>query len=200
MLTVASDADAALVPGIRHNGVRAFTGERPRYWVPAMSSVDIDLEGVWPNNFCIGEAQCALGIEELGSLDEVNGTLIRQAERIRAGLADTPEITFAEVRAGYRHIYHQFVMHFEGTPNGRTRDDLLDLLTKEYRIRAIVQYYPLYRYPLFQKLGAGKQDCPVLEGWWDNSFSFPWWCGMSDDTIDYLVASLKAAIGRLKAG
>lgn len=200
MLTVASDEDAALVPGIRHNGVRAFTGERPRYWVPAMSNVDIDIDGVWPNNFCIGEAQCALGIEELSSLQEVNDTLIRQAERIKAGLADTPEITFARVGAGYRHIYHQFVMHFEGTPNGRTRDDLLDILTKDYRIRAIVQYYPLYRYPLFQKLGAGTNDCPVLELWWDNSFSFPWWCGMDDDTIDYLVSSLKSAVGRLKAG
>lgn len=61
ILCVKSDDDAKLVPGIRHNGVRAFPGDRDRYWVPAMSNVDIDQEGVWPNDFCIGEAQCAQG-------------------------------------------------------------------------------------------------------------------------------------------
>ncbi len=45
---------------------------------------------------------------------------------------------------------------------------------------------------------SGRDDCPVLESWWDNSFSFPWWCGMDDETIDYLVNSLKAGIAKLK--
>ena len=199
-ITVRSDEDAKLVPGLRHNGCRGFEGERERYWVPAMSNVDIDIDGVWPNNFCIGEAQCAVGIEELKRLDEVNDTLIAQAEKIHAAMADTPEITFAKVPAGYKHINHQFIMHFEGTGNGKTRDDLLDIMVNEHKIKCIVQYYPLYRYPLFQKLGAGEQDCPVLEGWWDNSFSFPWWCGMDDETIDYLTSSLKSAVNQLKGG
>ena len=81
MLTVKSDVDAALVPGIRHNSVRPFTGERDRYWVPAMSNVDLDIDGVWPNNFCLGEAQCALGSELLKTLDESNDILIAQAKK-----------------------------------------------------------------------------------------------------------------------
>ena len=199
MLTVRSDADAKLVPGVRHNGVRAFEGDRERYWIPAMSNVDIDIQDVWPNNFCLGEAQCALGCVSLQHLEKINNTLISQAERIKAGLADTREISFAKIPPGYRHIFHQFVMHFDGTTSGTTRNDLLDILVNEYRIRSIVQYYPLYRYPLFQKLGAGEQDCPVLEAWWDNSFSFPWWIGIEDETISYLVSSLKSAVAQLKA-
>lgn len=199
MLTVRSDEDARLVAGLRHNGVRAFGGSRERYWVPAMSNVDLDLDGVWPFNFCIGEAQCALGIAALKALEQTNDTLIAQGARIKRLLADVPEISFATIPPGYRHVFHQFVMHFDATSVGRTRDELLDLLTREYLIRAIVQYYPLYRYPLFQKLGAGDHDCPVLESWWDNSFSFPWWCGIPDEMIDYLVASLRAAIVSLKA-
>ncbi|MCK5736230.1 MAG: DegT/DnrJ/EryC1/StrS family aminotransferase [Spirochaetaceae bacterium] len=199
-ITVRDDADAALVPGLRHNGTRGFEGERERYWVPAMSNVDMDMDGIWPNNFCIGEAQCAVGIEELKYLDDVNDTLIAQAKKIRRIMADTPEITFAKVPDGYKHLNHQFIMHFEGTGNGKTRDDLLDLMVNEYKTKCIVQYYPLYRYPLFQKLGAGDQDCPVLEEWWDNSFSFPWWAGMDDESIDYLTSSLKSAIKKLKKG
>jgi perosamine synthetase len=198
ILTVRSEKDAALVPGLRNNGVSAYTEDRDRYWLPAMSNVDLDMEGQWPNNFCIGEAQCALGSVSLKSLDKINNTLITQAEKIQAQLAGTPEIGFAKVPEGYRHIYHQFVMHFNGSAFGKDRNDLLDIITKEYRIKSIVQYHPLYRYPLFQKLGAGEHDCPVLEDWWDNTFSFPWWCGMDDETIEYLTSSLKAAIQKLK--
>jgi len=198
MLTVRSDEDAKLVTGIRHNGTRGYEGARDRYWVPAMSNVDIDLEGIWPQNFCIGEAQCAQGSASLKSLDKTNDTLIAQAKKIISHLADTPEITFAKTPEGYRHIYHQFVLHFDVSGFGKERNDLLDLVTTEYRIKSIVQYYPLYRYPLFVKLGAGDQDCPVLESWWDNTFSFPWWCGMDDETIEYLTSSLKAAIQTLK--
>ncbi len=198
VLTVRSDADAALVPGVRHNGVRPFPPERERYWVPAMSNVDMDMENIWPNNFSIGEAQCALGSELLKTLDESNDKLIAQATKLRAALADVPELSVIHIPEGYRHIFHQFVLHFDGSKFGKNRDDLLDFLSGEAGVRAIVQYYPLYRYPLFQKQGAGEHDCPTLEKWWDNSFSFPWWIGMPEDVLDYLVDSVKAGIASLK--
>ena len=198
MLTVKSEDDAKLIPGLRHNGCRPFEGDRSRYWVPAMSNVDRDMEGTWPNNFCIGEAQCALGSAALKTLDNTNDTLFAQAEKIKAALADTPQISFAKIPEGYKHIFHQFVLHFDGPSFGTDRNDLMDILVNQYKIRSIVQYYPLYRYPLFQKMGFGQHDCPVLENWWDSSFSFPWCSGMTDETIDYLVDSTKAAISKLK--
>jgi perosamine synthetase len=199
ILTVKHDEDAKLVPGLRFNGCRAYEGMRDRYWSPAMTNVDLDIDGIWPNNFCLGEAQCALGSVQLRSLDRTNATLRSQAEKIKAALADVPEISFAAIPPGYVHIFHQFVMHYDGAANGRNRDELLDVLTKEYRIRCIVQYHPLYRYPLFQKLGAGRHECPVVESWWDNSFSFPWWCGIPGETINYLTLSLRAAVESLRA-
>lgn len=197
-LAVNSDQDAKLIPGLRHNGIRAFEGARPRYWVPAMSNVDIDIDGVWPNNFCLGEAQCAVGSAELKKLDKYNATIISQNRKIQAKMAATPEIDFARVPRGYKAVYHQCVLHFNGTAFGAMRNDLLDILANDYGIRVIVQYHPLYRFPLFQKMGFGKHNCPVLENWWDSSFSFPWWCGMDDKTINYLCASTRAAIARLK--
>jgi dTDP-4-amino-4,6-dideoxygalactose transaminase len=199
MLTVKSDEDAKLVPGIRHNGCCAFNYPRDRYWVPAMSNVDLDIEGFWPNNFCIGEAQCALGSVELKSLTKFTDIIIKQNDKLRELLKDTPEIQFNKIPEGFRHVRHQYVQHFDGSAFGKNRDDLLDLLTTKYGIRSIVQYYPLYRYPLFQKLGQGDHDCPVLEGWWDNSFSVPMWCGMEDEVIKTIADSIKSAIADLKA-
>ena len=198
MLTTQSDELALLIPGVRHNGLRAFEGERERYWVPAMSNVDIDLDGRWPQNFCIGEAQCALGSVQLQSVVANNEILIAQDRKIREALKDTPEISFPGVVAGGRYVVHQYIMHFDGAAFGKNRNDLLDLLTAKYGVRAIVQYYPLYRYPLFRKLGMGDHDCPVVDKWWDNSFSFPWWCGIDDETIDYMCEALKCAIEDLK--
>ncbi len=198
MLTVKSDEDATLVPGLRHNGARPFPPGRERYWVPAMSNVDLDLEGIWPNNFCIGEAQCALGSVLLKNLDQTNDRLIGQAGKLRAALAGVPELSVVGIPDGYRHVFHQFVMHFDGAEPGKDRNDLIDFLANEAKVRAIVQYYPLYRYPLFQKMGLGEHQCRVLDEWWDNSFSFPWHVDMSDDTLDYLVQSVKAGIDSLK--
>ena len=199
MLTVRSAEDAALVPGIRHNGCCDFSFPRERYWVPAMSNVDVDIEGFWPNNFCIGEAQCALGSVQLKSLKSHSDIIIAQNDKLRALLADVPEITFNHIPAGYRHVRHQYIQHFDGSAFGQNRNDLLDLLTGKYGIRSIVQYYPLYRYPLFQKLGAGEHDCPVLDAWWDNSFSVPMWSGMSDEVLQTIADAVRSAVADLKA-
>ena len=198
VLTVRSHEDAALAPGLRHNGIRPFPPGRERYWAPAMANVDMDIRDTWPNNFCLGEAQCALASVQLKTLDRINDALIAQAMKIRAALADVPEISFAHIPDGYRHIFHQFVLHFDGSRFGKTRDDLVDFLANEARVRAIVQYHPLYRYPLFQQLGAGQHACPTLEDWWDNSFSLPWWHGIPDETIEYMVSAVKAGITSLK--
>ena len=199
MLLVKSDEDAKLVPGIRHNGCCGFDYPRERYWVPAMSNVDMDIEGFWPNNFCIGEAQCALGSVSLKNLTANTDKIIAQNEKLRAMLADIPEISNNVIPEGYRHVRHQYIFHFDGSAFGKDRNDLLDLLTGKYGIRSIVQYYPLYRYPLFQKLGMGEQDCPVLEKWWDNSFSLPMWCGMSDEVLQTISEAVHDAVAELKA-
>lgn len=198
MLLVRSDEDARLVPGLRHNGCCSFVEPRARYWLPAMSNVDLDLEGFWPNNFCIGEAQCALGSVSLKTLSANTDQIIDQNNKLRNLLSDLPEIHCNQIPAGYRHVRHQYVFHFDGSQFGRTRDDLLDLLTTRYGIRCIVQYYPLYRYPLFQKLGMQDHDCPVLERWWDQSFSLPMWCGMTDETLRVISDAVHAAIQDLK--
>jgi dTDP-4-amino-4,6-dideoxygalactose transaminase len=199
MLTVKSVADAKLVPGLRHNGARAYNGERERYWVPAMSNVDLDIQGVWPFNFCIGEAQCALGSILLKRLDSINNTFIRQAMKIREGLADCPEISFQKIPEGYKHIFHVVIGKFDGSSFGKNRDDFMDIMVNKYKLRIITQYYPLYRYPLFQKMGFGKADCPNLEAYWDNSFSFPWWCGIPEETLQYMIESTKKVIAELRA-
>ncbi|MDR1062072.1 MAG: DegT/DnrJ/EryC1/StrS family aminotransferase [Clostridiales bacterium] len=200
MIVVRDDETAKLAPGIRHNGLCAFEGERERYWVPAMSNVESFMDGQWPQNFCIGEAQCALGSEQLKSVVANNEILIDQDRRIRAALADVGELAFPEVVPGGRYVVHQYVLHYDGSAIGKRRNDLLDLVTRKYGVRCITQYYPLYRYPLFQKMGMGGHDCPVLDKWWDDSFSLPWWCGIDGESMSIMTGGLRSAAAELRAG
>ena len=186
MLTVRSDQKAALVAGLRHNGIRGFSQDRPYYWVPAMSNVDVDIAGVWPTKLCLGEAQCALGSALLRRLEGVNEGLRRQREYLRLQLRDCPEISFQKELPGHHAIFHCCVAHWEGHELGKTREDFMSMMTKEHGIRLIVQYYPLYRYPLFKKMGLGEADCPNLEKFWGNSFSYPWCLDIGQEKLDYM--------------
>lgn len=186
MLTVKSDELAKNVPGLRHNGVRPFQYDREYYWMPAMSDVDMDVEGIWPYNFCINEVQCALGAKVLERLDEMNNFRIKRACRFIAALAEFPELSFQKVSPRHKHVYHLLSAKYDGKPFGKCRDDLIKMMAYEHKIKAIVQYYPLYRYPLFKKMGFGEADCPNTDDFFDNMVSFPFHHWMNENDFDYM--------------
>jgi len=73
------------------------------------------------------------------------------------------------------------------------------IMTKEHGIRLIVQYYPLYRYPLFKKMGFAEADCPKLEKFWSGSFSYPWCLDIGQENLDYMADRTCETISMLKA-
>ncbi|MES2294521.1 MAG: DegT/DnrJ/EryC1/StrS family aminotransferase [Pseudomonadota bacterium] len=200
MLTVKSDADAALTPGLRHNGMRGFPEERQHYWIPAMGNVDFDIDGLWPYNFCLGEIQCALGTRLLGRLDVVNADRGQRAARFIAAMKDYPELVFQSVPKGCEHSWHLLAARYDGQKYGKTRDDLIALLAYTYGVKCAVQYYPLYRYPMFRKAGLGEANCPETDHFFDNMISFPFHHWMPEDQFTYMLESLRTATGRLQTG
>jgi|TARA_B100001964_G_scaffold149036_1_gene164234 dTDP-4-amino-4,6-dideoxygalactose transaminase len=198
MLTVQSREVAELVPGLRHNGHRPYSGERERYWLPAMVDTDFDIEEVWPLKATLGEVQCALGTHILKRLDEISARRHSAARRIIESLRDFPELSFQSIPSGSTHVYHLLSARYDGEQFGKTRDDLIDLLANEYRIQAIVQYYPLYRYPMFYRAGFGEAHCPHTDQFYDNMVSLPFYPWFSDDQFDYLIHSVKGALSALR--
>jgi len=197
VIAVKSDELANKVPGLRHHGARPFPAGREHYWIPAMSNVDIDIEGVWPLNTCLGEPQCALASAVLKRLDSMNEKRINRAEKFIDELKEYPELSFQTVKKGYKHVYHLLAAMYEGK-NGKTNHDLIKILFYENNIRAIVQYYPLYRYPLYQKMGFGTANCPNTDKYYDNMISFPFHLWMSDDEFNYMIACTTNALKRLR--
>jgi dTDP-4-amino-4,6-dideoxygalactose transaminase/CMP-N-acetylneuraminic acid synthetase len=199
VLTVKSNEHAKLIPGLKHNGCRPYNNEtRERYWLPAMSSVDFDIHNFWPYNFCLGEVQCALGTESLKTIDEENNLRRQRAKKIIEALKDYPELSFQKVNSEKSHVYHLLSAKYDGQKYGKNRDDLMELMIYKYKIKTVVQYYPLYRYPMFIKAGCSENNCPNTNHFFDNMISFPFHLHMSEEDVDYLIDSIKKSLEELR--
>jgi perosamine synthetase len=197
VLTVADPELAKLVPGLRHNGHKPFV-DQEEFWLPAMSNVDVDLEGVWPHNFSMCEAQAALGSALLKRLDALNADRRARALKFRDALREFPELVFQKLDAPEAHAHHLLPARYDAPRPGRDRDSLLRLLTEKFGVKAIVQYYPLYRYDLFKKMGLGQAACPETDRFYDNMISIPAHHWMNEADFDYLVDSMKKALRELR--
>jgi perosamine synthetase len=197
-LVVRDPVLAKMVPGLRHNGHHDFPADREDYWLPAMVNVDFDIMGVWPYNFSIGEPQCALGIQLMARLDDLNSRRHRYARRVIEALEDCHELQFQEIPDGSTHVYHLLSARYDGGAGGNTRDDLIRKLASEYRIQCAIQYRPLYRYPMFIKAGMGEADCPNTDDFFDNMLSFPLYEWLTDQQLEYLTDSVREAVFSLR--
>ncbi len=187
MLVVNNKAMAEIVPMLRHNGHCLFEFERPNYWTPAMGNVDLpELNGHYllPNNYCLGEVECALGVELLDRLENINSFKRARAIRFIDALSKYSFLQFLREDSN-RHNYHLLVAYVEG----EVRDQLLEFLSREKGIQCVVQYYPLNRYDFYKKLGYGEASCPYTDKFFDNMISFPFHHWLADDDFDYILNS-----------
>lgn len=177
-LVVKSSQFSALVPTLRHNGSCSYPDTRSEYWKPAMGNVDLPSlrgESVWPINACIGEVECAIGSKLVERVDEINKKRRQRAIEFIDALDDCPELSFHR-EASERHVYHLLVAKIvEGM-----RDVFIDRMARFHKIQCVVQYYPLNRYPFYQKLGFGDANCPNADNFFDNMVSFPFHLSLSD--------------------
>jgi perosamine synthetase len=186
------------IPGLRHNGHRAYPDARQYYWRPAMVNVDFDIENVWPHNFSIGEIQCAVGINLMKRLDKINERRYKKAQYVIEGLADCFELKFQQIPLNSTLVYSNLCAMYENNKEELNRNDLIRILSEEFKIQPVVQNNPLYRYPLMIKAGFGKADCPNTDKFFDNMLSLPFYEWFTKEQLDYLISSTKNAVERLR--
>ena len=197
MLYVRDEKLAALVPALRHNGHCAFPFEREDYWKPAMGNVDMPmLDGamLWPNNYCLGEIECALGAKMLDRIDSINAEKRTRALRFMDALADCPELEFHRVDTT-RHNYHLLVARVTAAGGGpERRDTIIRKLFHEKGVKCVVQYIPLDRYDFYKRIGLGEAQCPNADAFYDSMISFPFQHWLTEEEFDYMLAAVKDVV------
>ncbi|SFV57604.1 aminotransferase, DegT/DnrJ/EryC1/StrS family [hydrothermal vent metagenome] len=196
MLVVKEKKYADIIPMLRHNGHCGWEMQRPNYWTPAMGNVDLPTlndEYLMPNNYCLGEVECALGAKLLDRLDEMNEQKRKRALYFIDSLQEYKILKFHRVEDN-KHNYHLLVAYV----NDNKRDEFMKKMSQEKKIQCVVQYYPLNRYDLYKKLRYGKADCPNTDDFFDNMVSFPFHHMMSDEDFEYMLKSTKKILEELR--
>ena len=196
MVTVKDEYIANIIPMLRHNGHCEFDYDRNYYWKPAMSNVDLpELNGVslFPNNYCLGEVECALGIKLLDRVDEMNDQKRQRALTFINSFSDYKDLQFHFVESK-QHNYHLLVAQMQ---NMEKRDNFIELMAKQEKIQCIVQYYPLYRYDLYKKIGFGSANCPNTDNFFDSMVSFPFHYLMSDNDFHFMIKATERVLKKL---
>jgi len=196
MLSVKDELYAKIIPMLRHNGHCDFDFDKPNYWTPAMSNVDLpELNGEYliPNNYCLGEIECALGIKMLDRVDAMNDEKRSRAIKFIDRLKDNFELKFHRVN-NRRHNYHLLVAQMMNDQ----RDIFIHKMANEKSIQCIVQYYPLNRYAFYKKLGFGNAKCPITDEYFDYMVSFPFHHWLSNEDYEYMLKSTIEVLEELK--
>jgi dTDP-4-amino-4,6-dideoxygalactose transaminase len=197
MLYVKDPAVAAVIPALRHNGHCAYAFARSDYWKPAMGNVAMPLlddAPLMPNNYCLGEVECALGAKMLERIDKINDEKRTRALYFIDALADCPELEFHRV-ASRRHNYHLLAARVTAGP--RMRDGFMRGM-HEKGVKCVVQYIPLDRYDFYRRLGFGEATCPNGDAFFDSMVSFPFQHWLSDADLEYMLAATREVLASLR--
>ena len=195
-LYVKSKKLALKVKGLRHNGHASYK-KRKYYWKPAMGNLVDDLKDKWPNKFTLSEPQCASGTITLNRVDQMNDLRIKRAKYFIESINKfTNKLIFNSNFNNRRHVYHLLTAYVQ--PNKLfNRDLLIKRLYFKYGIQCIVQYYPLYKYPLFKNKGLGGANCKNTENFYRNMISFPFHISMSNKKFNYMIKCTIKSVNEL---
>lgn len=196
VITVGDAELASKVKGLRLNGHAPFK-DKKEYWLPAMVNVDEDMSNVWPIKSTMNEPQAAVGSLLVGRMDELTNRRRARGMYIRESLKDIKELEFQLIYDANAHSHHLLPARCKSAKWGR--DELIKILFNEYGIKAIIQFYPLYRYDLFRKKGISDANVPETDLFFDNMVSFPFSLILEEDQIEYMINSIKLAINKLNS-
>lgn len=191
MLVVNNEEFTKLIPMLRHNGHCDFNFKKESYWLPAMGNLDlpeINKEKLMPSNYCMGEVQCALGLKLLDRIELINKEKQKRALFFMDSLAAFRELEFHKVET-MRHNYHLLVARLL---KGQ-RDEFIFRMANA-GVQCIVQYYPLYRYDFYKKLGYHSAKCPNTDIFFDNMVSFPFQQTIKYNDFEWMIETTKKCL------
>jgi dTDP-4-amino-4,6-dideoxygalactose transaminase len=88
---------------------------------------------------------------------------------------------------------------YDGNRWRRSRDEFMSELAFSAGVRAVVQYCPLYRYPMFRKAGFGRAACPHTDHFFDNMVSFPFQQWMPDEEFELMTSLVRTTLARMRS-
>jgi perosamine synthetase len=180
MVTLADAATKELIDSERNQGRS-----------PDMGWLDHDRLGF---NYRLSELACALGLAQLGHLDEMLAARTRVAELYREGLQDVAELGLPLADAGEaRRGWFVFVVQL---PPGCEREHVVATLAEQgiqsKPYLTAIHLMSFYR----ERFGHRDGEFPVCEEVAARSLALPFFPTMSESQVARVVRALRCALGR----
>ena len=141
-------------------------------------------------NYRMTELSAAVGLVQLKKLNQLNAKRIKNAEMLSEGIEKIRGLTPPYVEEYVKHVFHQYVILVE-EDYPLERNELADHL-KRKDIGVAVHYpKPIYKQPLYHKLGYNGMLCPMTEEACKRVLSLPVHPSVDEEDIRYILDTLK---------
>ena len=143
-------------------------------------------------NYRLTDFQCALGLSQLGRLDEWTGRRREIAASYDAALAVLAGPRPLLIRSGAQHAYHLYVVQVGGKAGGR--DSLFRALRAD-GIGVNVHYIPVHLHPYYQRMHHTRPGmCPRAEAAFARVLSLPIFPRMGEGDVERVVDAIGRAM------
>lgn len=143
-------------------------------------------------NYRMTELQAALGLSQLGRLDDYVARRNALAERYDAALAALPVTTPWQHPDSYsgRHLYVIRLQLDQIVPSHRQVFERL----REQGIGVNLHYIPVHTQPYYRELGFRTGDFPEAMAYYREAISLPMFQGLTDEQQDEVVRVLESVL------
>lgn len=183
MVTTAREDWAAALRRFRNHGLDTDFREREARGDVYSPMVDLGF------NYRLTDLQCALGLSQLGRLDQLVKRRTEIAERYAAALAGVTSVTLPVVARHVRHAWHIFPILLDLERLTADRRTVLAALRAE-NVGAAVHYVPAYWHPYYETLGYRRGLCPRAEAAFERLLTLPLFPAMSDADAGDVIGAL----------
>jgi len=157
-----------------------------RYWTLDFADVGY--------NYRMTEVQGAVGLVQLGRLDNLNARRREIAAQYTRGLTGVRGLTLPYTSPDVEHTFHVYCILLDKAFPLSKEDFMWELYTR-YRIKAWSHYMPMHLTTAYRNLGHKEGECPTAEALFDRYVSLPIHPRLTEEAIAYLIASVRALGG-----
>ena len=131
-----------------------------------------------------------IGLVQLKKLDSFNKKRTENASLLSDAISKIDGLTVPYVDKDVKPVFHQYVIRVEDS-YPLSRDGLSAALTEKGIGNAVHYPFPIYKQPLYVKLGYKNTVCPNTEDACKRVLSLPVHPLVTRDDIDYIIETLK---------
>ena len=148
-------------------------------------------------NYRVSDIQAALGVSQLGRLEESVTRRNQLADYYRQQLEQRfPDraVSPLMLRPDVRHAYHLFVVRIDFQGRGVSRSKVMRRL-RDQGIGTQVHYVPVHLQPYYRQVSrTGPGDYPTAEGYYQQALTFPLYPQLEESDVDRVLDALGAAL------